>query len=273
MEINKIYNEDCFETLKRMENNFIDLVLTSPPYNTVRNISGENQYSFSKRDARYDGYKDNRTPVQYIDWMIDLFNLFDSKIKENGIVLFNLSYCSDSHQNWEIQCLEWLVIAGIIKSTNWSVVDRIVWKKKNALLNNRSPNKLTRICEDIFVFARKNEIQTFSANKEIASTFMNNSKIQNSYKNYFNLVEAKNNDGPCPLNNATYSSDLCKQLLKLYAKENSIVYDPFMGSGTTGVACKQLNMNYIGSEISAKQVEWAENRIKEQCSQNLLFEE
>ena len=63
------------------------------------------------------------------------------------------------------------------------------------------------------------------------------------------------------MNKATYSSDLCVQLLELYAKEKSVVYDPFNGTGTTGVACAKLNMNYIGSEISNEQCKYSCDRI------------
>ena len=63
------------------------------------------------------------------------------------------------------------------------------------------------------------------------------------------------------------SSDLCLQLLNIYANENTIVYDPFMGTGTTGIACekfcKEKTMVCIGSELSDKQVEFSKNRLKE----------
>ena len=77
------------------------------------------------------------------------------------------------------------------------------------------------------------------------------------------MIESKNNDEVCPLNQATYSSDLCMKLLNIYASKDYLVYDPFMGTGTTAVACKQLGMNYIGSEISAQQCEWATSRLME----------
>ena len=53
-----------------------------------------------------------------------------------------------------------------------------------------------------------------------------------------------------------------RQLLDIYALPNAIVYDPFMGAGTTAVACKQLNLNYIGSEISSEQCKYAKERIE-----------
>lgn len=92
------------------------------------------------------------------------------------------------------------------------------------------------ITEFVFVFARKNEIDTFHCNKKILSYSNTN---QAYYENIFNFIEADNNDESCPFNKATYSTDLCKKLLKIYAPKNAVIYDPFMGSGTTAVACKK----------------------------------
>lgn len=51
-------------------------------------------------------------------------------------------------------------------------------------------------------------------------------------------------------------------MIESYAKGNDLwVYDPFMGSGTTAVACQRMGLNYIGSEISAAQVEYAKKRL------------
>ena len=66
----------------------------------------------------------------------------------------------------------------------------------------------------------------------------------------------------CPYNKATYSSELCEKLLKLYCPAGGVVYDPFMGSGTTAVACKKMGLKFIGSEISKNQCEWAEKRLQ-----------
>ena len=147
----------------------------------------------------------------------------------------------------------------IITKTPFTIADVIVWKKKSAMPNNCSPNKLTRIVEYIFVFCRKGEEKTFNSNKKIVSVRNNG---QNMYENIYNFIEAKNNDGSCKLNKATYSSDLCKKLLSIYAKEDSIIYDPFMGTGTTSVACKEMNLECIGSELSKDQVNFSINRIK-----------
>ena len=256
MELNKIYNEDCNSTLQKMDNHFIDIVLTSPPYNTGRPTTSDR--GRENHEGRYDVHMDTVPTQEFIDWIITLFNQFDRVLKPNGCVLWNMSYASDESVNTDNNDMLWLVIADIIKRTNFTVVDNITWKKNSALPNNVSKNKLTRICEPVFVFSRKDERMTFTANKKVSSVGKNG---QTFYTPVENFIQARNNDENCPLNKATYSSDLCEQLLNIYAKPGSVVYDPFMGSGTTAVACKRLGHSYIGSEISANQVSWAEERI------------
>lgn len=254
----KIFNEDCIKTLERFKlcGNKFNIVMTSPPYNTAGK-SSTSESSRNNYDSRYDIHMDNMSNGDYCNWCCRIFNLFDSTLEKNGVVLWNVSYGNDV-KNKDSIGLMWVAIAEIIKNTPFTVADRIIWKKKSALPNNSSKNKLTRIVEDIFVFCRKDEFTTFDCNKEISGVGKNG---QTFYKNYFNFIEAKNNDGACKLNKATYSSELCEQLLSLYGKEGDLVYDPFNGTGTTGVACKRLGMWYIGSEISSEQVQYSIDRI------------
>lgn len=260
MELNKIYNEDCFATMQKIinENVKCNVILTSPPYNTGR-ISSNSKWR-NKYQGKYDIHIDNMLQEEYIEWTLKLFEYYDKILDENGVILYNMSYGSDNTLNTASVGLMWLVIAEIIKSSNFIVVDRIIWKKKSALPNNTSSNKLTRIVEDVFVICRKSEIKTFATNKQVTS-IRKDRPSQKYYENIFNFIEAKNNDGSCPYNKATYSSDLCRQLLNIYCPNNGIVYDPFMGTGTTAVACKELGHWYIGSEISENQCKWAEDRL------------
>ena len=76
------------------------------------------------------------------------------------------------------------------------------------------------------------------------------------------FVDAENNDGKCELNQATYSTELCVKLLDIYCKKGWVVYDPFMGTGTTANACVEYGCQYIGSELSAAQCEYANERVK-----------
>ena len=255
----KIYNEDCIDTMNRMSifDTKADIILTSPPYNTGRPSISEK--ARDNNEARYDMYFDTLTQNDYCDWCVDIFNHIDEILNKDGVILWNVSYGSDGTVNTAGIGLMWLSIADIIRRTPFTTADRIIWKKKSALPNNVSKNKLTRIVEDVFVFCRKDEYKTFNCNKTVAGV---SKKGQTIYNNYFNFIEAKNNDGSCKLNKATYSSDLCKQLLSLYANEDSVVYDPFIGTGTTAVACKELGLTCYGSELSKDQVDYALERLK-----------
>ena len=71
--INTIYNEDCLETMARMPK-IVDLVLTSPPYNSARTES--TQKAFDNFENRYDIYFDNKSDEEYLDWSVQLFNLY-----------------------------------------------------------------------------------------------------------------------------------------------------------------------------------------------------
>lgn len=250
----KIFNEDCFKTMNRISKSkgMVDIVLTSPPYNTSRTC--KTQRSIDNYENRYDIHLDNMADDEYINWTEKIFNNYDKILKPNGVVLYNISYGNENPN------IMWLVIAEIIKRTNFMVADCIIWKKNSALPNNVSPNKLTRITEFVFVFCRKNEYKTYNSNKQVKSVSHTGQKF---YENIFNFIEAKNNDGSCKLNKATYSSELCEKLLNIYAKPNSVVYDSFMRTGTTAVACKRLGLSCIGSELSTAQCEFANNRLNE----------
>ena len=255
---NKIYNEDCIITMQNMASNNIkcNMILTSPPYNTGRPSTSEK--SRSNYEGRYDVHLDTMSPDEYCNWCIELFNNFDSILEKDGVVAWNVSYGTDNTGNPNSIGLMWLTIADIIRNTSFTVADRIIWKKNSSLPNNVSPNKLTRIVEDIFIFCRKDEYNTFQCNKTIKSVRKTGQK---SYIPIYNYIEAPNNDGSCDLNKATYSSEMCEKVLNIYSKKGDLIYDPFMGTGTTAVACIKYGDDYIGSEISSNQCKFAEDRI------------
>ena len=259
IEINKIYNEDCLNTMNNIDKNSIDLILTSPPYNTSRSGSSLNKAS---ANVRYDEFNDCKTDEEYIEWTINIFLSYESILKKNGVILYNLSYSSENTH------LMWMVIAEIMKNTNFIVADNIIWKKPTTSPNSCSSNKLTRICEYVFVFCRRNEFNTFLCNKEISSYRKTG---QAAYKNYFNFIEARNNDGVNEIHKATFSTELVRKLLLLYAKKDNLIYDSFMGTGTTAIACILEGMNYIGSEISTRYVKTSQDKISFYKNQQRLF--
>lgn len=257
----EIYNEDCFVTMESMPIGQIDVVLTSPFYNTNKKAGkGRTLKNTTVKDGhyshvRYDTHVDNMTDEEYCDFTVRLFVEFDRILNLNGVVLYNINYGAENTEGM------FRAVNAVLDRTPFTLADVIVWKKPTAFPNNCSPNRLTRLWEFVFVFCRRSESRTFNCNKQVKSYRKTG---QASYENIYNFIEAKNNDGPCPLNKATYSTELCGKLLDIYAVRPDVwVYDPFMGSGTTAVACIKRGFNCLGSEISAAQCEYARQRVLE----------
>lgn len=253
LETNKIYCESNLETMSKMPKDFLDIVVTSPPYNITRK---------SSLTERYDIYEDNKSQKEYIDYSINLFNGFNRVLKKDSIVLYNMSYGNENPN------LMLFTITDVIRNTDFTLADIIIWKKKSATPNSVSHNKLTRICEYVFVLCRKSEYKTYKSNKKNVNTMESGQKV---YENLFNFITADNNDESNDINKATFSTEFVRKLLNIYAKSNSLVYDPFMGTGTTAKACIIDKHSYIGSELSKKQVDYAEKRIKPYLAQTSLF--
>lgn len=247
--IDNFFNENCFDTINNMIVNQIkvNIVLTSPPYNTSRKSSKDGYMQ------RYENHIDILTDEEYINNTIKLFTELDKVIEKNGVILYNMSYSTDK------PILLFSTMMGVCDNTNFTIVDTIIWKKKNAIPDNRSSNRMTRITEFVFVLARKNEIKTFQCNKDITS--LSTTGIY-TYTPFSNFIDAKNNDENTSLNKATFSVDFCDELLNRYAKKGDIIYDPYMGTGTTALSAKKNRCFFIGSEISKKQIEHSKKRLK-----------
>lgn len=250
----KLNCEDCNITINNMikKEEKVNLILTSPPYNIGR--STKTDRAVKNRECAYDVYSDNMHDEDYCNFIKDLFIKFDKILYKNGVILWNVSYGNENYNSM------WLSLCYILILTDFCIVDTICWKKKSAMPNNVSCNKLTRITEFIFVISRKKDFKTFQCNKKVKSVSRTGQKY---YENIFNFIEAKNNDALCKLNQATFSSELVCKLLDIYAKNGDIVYDPFMGTGTTVIGClkdKRIS-KVIGSEISEKQVIFSKKRI------------
>ena len=260
MKTNIIYNEDNLITMRggddpKISDKSVDIILTSPPYLGLLN---RGKYDGKKSNsAKYDVFEEVMSLEEYDKWTLERFENFERILKDDGVVVYNISYSTENPNVMPY------VIGSVIKNTNFSFVEMIVWKKKSAFPNSGNSNRLTRIVEPIYVFCKKGQEYNFKANKKC--TFVRETG-QKNYENIFNFIEAKNNDEKCPYNWATFSTDLVMQLLEIYApkdmRKDLVVYDPFNGTGTTSLACKKMGIQYIGSELSENQCKWAENRLK-----------
>jgi DNA modification methylase len=231
---NKIFNEDNIITMSNISDKSISGIITSPPYNI----------STRRKDTYYDnGYShlDGLSEEEYLKLRINEFKEFSRIIEDRGVICYNLSYHNEN------PILPTLLITRIHQETDLTLADMITWKKSTALPFQTSPTKLSRICEQIYIIVKKEHLHDFKANKRISK--INEKTGQKFYKNYVNLVEAKNNDSIKTKLKATYSEDLVTKLISIYFPEDSLIYDPFMGIGTTARACLKNKRKFIGSEL------------------------
>lgn len=246
MDLNKIYNENCIDTLSKMEDNFLNGIITSPPYNIAT----------ERKDCYYDnGYAhlDNLSEEKYLNIRLNEFKQFSRVLKDNGTICYNISYSKEN------PILPILLVNNVHQYTNLTLAEIITWKKKTAIPFQTSPNKLSRITEPIYVFVKKSHLHTYTANKQISK--VNEKTKQKFYKNYTNIIYADNNDGYKSKLKASFSQDLVNQLLDIYYPQNSIIYDPFIGIGTTALSCIKNNRQFIGSELIYEHFNDALNRI------------
>lgn len=263
VELNKIYNEDCLQTMARMGSGSVDVVFTSPPYNKSRQSTGTHkEVDYNKH---YIGFDDNMPMEKYIDWLLSVMKELSRVVKEHGVILWNMSYGSETIEQANQM---YLFLSRVLQETDLCVADTIVWHKKSAVPNNVSPNKLTRICEFVYVFVHKDHFDDYETGKKFTSTRPSG---QNNHENLFNFIQAPNNNEVCEFHKAAFSIELVGKLLNMYKRGHGVVYDPFMGTGTTAIACIRLEHDYIGSEIVKEYHDWAENRIKNETRQLKLF--
>ena len=218
----------------RISDGSISGIITSPPYNITS----------KRKDVYYNnGYSniDGLSEDEYLRVRVDEFVQFSRILENTGVICYNISYHNEN------PILPTLLISKIHKETDLTVADIITWKKSTSIPFQTSPTKLSRICELVYVIVKKEFLHEFKTNKEISK--INEKTGQKFYKNYTNLIEAKNNDSiKCKLK-ASFSEDFVTKLLDIYFHEGSLIYDPFMGIGTTARACKKSSRNYIGSEF------------------------
>ena len=175
-------------------------------------------------------------------------------------MLYNFGLGNDSQTDFGNA--DWFsTVCGICDGSPFAVADLLFWKKRCALPNNMSQNKSTRIVEPVIVFCRKDEMMSFVSNKKVASQFEKTG--QKLYSPFYNIFEARNNDGSNDLNKATYSTEFVDRLIDLYVPDGSdwVVLDPFIGTGTTAVSAIAHGMRCIGMELSEQQCQYSVDRI------------
>ena len=253
MEINKIYNENCLDTMAKMPDGFVDLTVTSPPYDNLRTYNG---YSFDFDAVAKELYRVTKQGGVVV-WVVG-----DATIKgsETGTSFKQALY---------------------FKEIGFNLHDTMIYEKSTALPQNC--DRYYPIFEYMFVLS-KGKPKTFNPITVLASNNKRKDKTahrtkdnkivvpktgRNEYRRLFNVwryavgLGGTTNDKIAFQHPAIFPEKLAEDHILSWSNEGDLVYDPFMGSGTTAKMAIINKRNWIGSEISKEYCEIAEKRINE----------
>lgn len=267
MELNKIYQGESLDLLKDLPDNSIDLVITSPPYSTLKVYI--NDVGFA--------------PDDYVDWFLPYCKEVERVIKPTGSFILNIN---DKVDNGFRHPYVFDLISRLHKETNLKMFERLFWNKLKGLPNRyRFGDRV----EFIFWFAKEkgfyfniDEMRTPYSEKSIQR--MKNplkkrfarDEVNQESKEYKDWSPNPNGALPTTLVNisseakriadnhvAVYPLELVDYFIKGATKPGDLVLDPFMGTGTTGLSATNLGRNYIGFEMQQDYIDLANKRIRE----------
>jgi len=222
LELNKIYCGDCLEVMKEFPDKYFDLTITSPPYNL-----GDTHHT---GNIRHNPYKDNLSENKYQDWQIKILNEIYRVTKNYGSLFYN--HKNRIKNNVSIIPYRWIF------ESNWIIKQELVWFNRS---QNFDKCRFYPMTERIYWLS-----------KNIKTNFFNNI----NHNDLFNWVGV----GTRNEYKRAFPIELVKDILSCFP-EDILVLDPFIGSGTTAVACKLLDRNFIGIEINPAYVEIAYKRL------------
>jgi len=245
LELNKIYNMDCLEGMKLIDDKSIDMILCDLPYGTTK--------------CKWDIV----IPFE------PLWEQYERIIKDNGaIVLFGSQPFTSAlvMSNLKLFKYEWIWQKTL--ATNFMLVKKQPAKKHENILvfYKKQPtyNPQMEIGKPYKDKPRKRTVG-IHGNAETIKKAINNEGTR--YPSSVQLFSNGNNRNVHPTQKPV---ELCEYLIKTYTNENELVLDNCIGSGTTAIACINTNRNYIGFELDKEYYEIAKNRINKHIIDNNL---
>lgn len=220
----ELYNGDSSEIIKTLKSGSIKLVLTDPPYNIARN----NNFTTMGRSGIDFGEWDKG--FDQFSWLNELPRILH---KDGSVIIFN----------------DWKNVGEIAKyceSIGLVIKDMLRWKKSNPMPRNRDRRYVTDF-----------ECAIWLTNKNAKWTFNRLSDTYQRPEFNYGVVSGKEKVHP-----TQKPIQMLEEMLLIHSNENDIVYDGFMGSGSTGVACLKTRRKFIGAEKEIQYYEMAVKRMK-----------
>ena len=228
-------NIDCLQLLKSIKKEIIDLTITSPPYNL-----GEKHHTGNKIFKAYDEYIDNMPEIEYQKQQINVLNEIYRVTKDGGSIMYN--HKNRIKNGKQISPYEW------ITKTNWVIKQEIVWFNGS---QNFDKCRFYPMTERIYWLS-----------KGIKTNFYNSINQHDLIKD---SAEGTNKE-----HKRSFPLKLAQRLIMCFP-ESKLIFDPYIGSGTTAIAAIKENKDYLACEISSKYYEIALKRINNQLQTLQLF--
>ena len=241
---------DSDAVAKLMDGQKADMVFTSPPYNSGDvAMRGGGKFAFGKTGAKtlYENYKDDKTPQEYFDFCISILNNISLIVNELHSIFWNVSYNANSRDDYGK-----IVFADV---NPFRVKETIIWNKGIAIPIT-SEGILSRNSE--FVFLMSN-----------GEKYLTNQKIgeKSVYWNTWNISTSGSQHNE---HKACFPIGLPFKAIEDFSKKNHIIYEPFIGSGTTMVASHQLKRKCYGMELDPKYCQVIVDRMKKLDTQLIV---
>jgi len=243
LEINKIYNMDCLNGMKLLNNQSIDLIITSPPYNI---------------EKKYIEYNDNQEQEEYINWLIIRIKEFERILKPHGSLWLNVGYRKLKNGNIPITYQLYSHISLFLnQEIVWEYGAGLTYKSR---FNHRSERWMWYIKDSNNYIFKPDEVRDINLTKYKKDKRNNpNGKLPGDVWYFPHIAGNFKEREKHP---AQFPENMIERIIKSCSNENDLILDPFMGSGTTAKAAKSNNRNYIGFDISKEYCDIAKNRIK-----------
>ncbi len=290
--LNKVLLGDVREVCIYIPDQFVQSIITSPPY------FGHRKYS--EIDACPNEIGREKTLNKYVNNLVSCFELIKPKLKDSGLLWLNLG---DTYRNKELLGIPWRV-AFALQDNGWILRSDIVWKKTNAMPTSVKDRPTTEH-EYIFLFSKTSKYYYDADSiREPHVTFTDKSRMKGG-RNHFGKKNSTPENGKnagnqnlhdgrwdqafhpkgrnkrtvweIPLGKfrdvhfAVYPDKLVETCLLASTTKNDVVLDPFTGSGTTGVVANKYNRSFIGIELVKKYQIMAQKRIDETAFQETIF--
>ena len=235
MKINTLYNEPCLETMAKMPDNFIDLTITSPPYNL-----GEKHHTGNNRFSAYEEYIDDLPEGKYQEEQINVLNELYRVTKQGGSIFYN-------HKNRIKDGASIIPYTWILK-TRWTIKQELVWFNRS---QNFDKCRFYPMTERIYWLSKG---------------------VQTNFHNAINQHDLirLTPEGTGSQHKRAFPLNLVRKFIICF-EDAKLIYDPYCGSGTTPSAAILEGRDWIASEITKTYCDISNKRILTHINAPQLF--